>query len=144
MDEYNRILKELNTDYIAGSIIERNYGKSIDDIYNLIQYAYLDYTSQNWFSGDVIFVYPNIKEVRARKPHTTIYGAQIGLGSLYINYQALLVNTSRKAKYVLKRPLNFEIGDDLPMNILELEKLEKTTDIQIPIMRLNRKFKVVK
>ena len=144
MDEYNRILKELNTDYIAGSIIERNYGKSIDDIYNLIQYAYLDYTSQNWFSGDVIFVYPNIKEVRARKPHTTIYGAQIGLGSLYINYQALLVNTSRKTKYVLKRPLNFEIGDDLPMNILELEELEKTTDIQIPIMRLNRKFKVVK
>ena len=144
MDEYNRILKELNTDYIAGSVIEKNYGKSIDDIYNLIQMAYIDYTSYNWFSGDVIFVYPKINEVKARKPYTTIYGAHIGLSSLYINYQALLVNVSKKTKYVLKKPLRFEIGDDLPTNILELEDLERKADIQIPIMRLNRKFKVVK
>ena len=144
MDEYNRILKELNTDSIAKKVIEKNYGKSIDEIYNLIQMEYIKYTSHNWFNGDVVLTYPSIKETKSKKYYETMYGAIIGINVLYINYNVLLINLSNKTKYVLERPLRFELSDNIPYSILDLEELERITDKNIPIKRVDKVIKLVR
>ena len=140
MVEYDKLLRELDTDIIANRVIRANYGKPIYDIYNMIQLKYIKHTSYNWFNGDIVLVYPSIKEVRSKKHYDSMHGAYIGLNSLYINYHALLVNITNGNRYVLTKPLRFELGDNLPMNISDLEELERTTGVDISIRRVDKTF----
>lgn len=140
MEEYDKILSELNTDYITNQIIKNNYGKPIDKIYDLIQQAYINHMSYNWFPGDMIILYPSIKELKALKTYDTIYKSFIDIGSSYINYHALLINISKNSKYVLNKPLKFELNDKLPFNILELEELERETNTEISIRKVKTKI----
>ena len=39
---------------------------------------------------------------------------------------------------MLGKPLRFEVGDSLPMNIGDLEELEKTTGVDIQIRKLRK------
>ena len=110
MDEYNRILDELNTDYI-------------------------------WFSGDIVLLYPSFQERKAAKPYNSIHNAYIAKGQTYINYNALLVDKTRNTKYVLRRSLKFELSDELPHTIIELEDLERHTDNEITIKKVLSKNK---
>lgn len=141
MEDYNEMIKELNTDPIANSVIKNNQEKSFEEIDFLIQYEYLKHTSHKWLPDDVVMVYPNIREMKSRKHYETIYGVSINKGTVYISYQALLVNISNGSKYVLKKPLRFEIGDNLPKHVDELEELEETTNIDIPIKRVDKTLK---
>ena len=141
MEEYNRTLDELNTDYIANYIIQNNYGKPIEHIYELIQDAYAMHTSYNWFSGDVVIVYPSITERHAARPYYSITKAHIGKNQVYVNYNALLVNITSRTKYVLKHSLRFETGEELPETIIELEDLERNTGNEISIKRVISKNK---
>ena len=136
MEEYNKLLEKLNTDIIARRVINLNKNKPIDKIYELIELAYMKNTSRYWFQGDIVLLYPIIKEVKSRKEYETIYGAHIGKNMLYIYYQALLLDLFSKKKYVLEKAVRFEVGDELPMNIFDLEELERTTDVNIPILKL--------
>ena len=136
MEEYNKILEELNKDIIARRVINLNKNKPIDKIYELIELEYMKYTSHYWFQGDIVLLYPNIREMKSKKQYETIYGAHIGKNMLYIYYQTLLLNVSSKKKYVLEKAIRFEVGDELPMNIFDLEELERTTDVNIPIRKL--------
>lgn len=144
MEDYNEILRDLNTDCIARSVIKKNNNKDIDKIYNLIQMEYIKHTSHRWFDGDIVLVYPNIRETRSKKHYETVHGVYIGENTLYVNYHALLVNISNGSKYVLKKPLKFELGDNLPMCIDDLEGLEKTADIDIPIRRVDKILKLTR
>jgi hypothetical protein len=141
MDEYNRILDELNTDYIADSIIQRYYGKPLDEIYARIQEAYIEHTSYNWFSGDIVLLYPSFQERKAAKPYNSIHNAYIAKGQTYINYNALLVDKTRNTKYVLRRSLKFELSYELPHTIIELEDLERNTGNEITIKKVLSKNK---
>lgn len=67
MSEYDRILEELNTDCIANYVISCNYGKPIEEIYYRIQEEYIKHTSTEWFSGDLVLLYPSIKERHATR-----------------------------------------------------------------------------
>ena len=144
MEDYNEILRDLNTDCIARSVIKKNNNKDIDKIYNLIQMEYIKHTSHRWFDGDIVLVYPNIRETRSKKHYETVHGVYIGENTLYVNYHALLVNISNGSKYVLKKPLKFELGDNLPMCIDDLEGLEKIADIDIPIRRVDKILKLTR
>ena len=144
MEDYNEMIKELNTDCIARSVIKKNNNKDIDKIYNLIQMEYIKHTSHRWFDGDIVLVYSNIRETKSKKHYETVHGVYIGENTLYVNYQALLVNISNGSKYVLKKPLRFESGDNLPKYIDELEELEETTNIDIPIKRVDRILKLTR
>jgi hypothetical protein len=141
MDEYDRILDELNTDYIANDIIQRYYGKPLDEIYARIQEAYIEHTSYNWFSGDIVLLYPSFSERHAIKPYSTVTNAYINKNQTYINYHALLINKSNNTKYVLKHSLKFELGDELPHTIVELEDLERNTGNEITIRKVLSKNK---
>lgn len=144
MKKYDKMLSELNTDVIADRVIKNNYGKPIYDIYNMIQLEYIKHTSYNWFNGDIVLVYPSIKETKSKKHYDSMHGAYISLNSLYINYHALLVNITNGNRYVLTKPLRFELGDNLPMNISDLEELERTTGIDISIRRVDKALKLRK
>ena len=141
MKEYDRILDELNTDYIANNIIQRYYGRPLDEIYGRIQQAYTEHTSYNWFSGDLILLYPSIHERIASKPYDSIHNSYIANGQTYINYNALLVDKTRNTKYVLRRSLKFELSDELPHTIIELEDLERNTGNEITIKKVLSKNK---
>ena len=129
--EYDMLLKELNTNVIANQVIKKNYGKSIDEIYGLIETEYANHLSIYWFPGEPILLYPKIKEVKASKPYTSLSGACIFKNSLYINYHALLINLKNESKYVLRKPLIFELGDDIPINLESLEKLDLEYGFQL-------------
>ena len=137
MDEYDRILNEFNTDPIANFVISNNYGKDIEDIYELIEEEYYRNISEYIFPGEKVLLYPSIKETRSKKRYyTTFNEASIGINSLYINYHALMINIDRNTKYVLKRALKFELGEDIPYNINELERMAIEKDKEINIRRV--------
>ena len=137
MEEYNRILKELCTDVIARKVIMNYYGKPIEKIYDLIQQEYIKATSHYWFPGKIVLLYPCIREMKSKNHYETIYGAHIGKGIKYIDYHAFF-DIPDEGKYVLGEPLRFEVGDSLPMNIGDLEELEKTTGVDIQIRKLRK------
>ena len=136
MEEYNESLIELCTDRIARRIINNHHNKNIEKIYELIELEYIKSKSRFWFPGDIVLLYPSIKEMRSKNHYDTIYGAHIGKNMLYINYHALLCNMTTKRKYVLRYSLRFETIDCLPMYISELEELERATNESIPIRLL--------
>ena len=138
-EEYNRILDELNTDSIATRIISDNYGKPIEYIYNLIEEAHFLNMSHRWFNGDVILVYPSFHERIASKSYITIHDACISINQLYVNYNALLINITSNTKFVLSHSLKFEVCDELPQSIMDLEDLERTTGHEIPLKRVKTK-----
>ena len=140
MKEYNKKLIE----EIANKVIRNNPNKSEDELECLMQLEYIKNTSQNWLNGDIVLVYPSIKEVKSNKEYDTIHGAHISINSKYINYHALLINLHKGYKYVLQKPLRFELSDDLPKNISDLEELERTTGIDIPIKRVDKTLKLIK
>lgn len=144
MTKYDKMLSELNTDVIADSVIKNNYGKSIYEIYSKIEMERIKHTSCNWFNGDIVLVYPSIKETKSKRQYYSINGASIKENSTYISYHALLVNITNGNRYVLKEPLRFELGDNLPMNIFDLEELERTTGVDILPRRVDKTLKVRK
>ena len=140
MTEYDRILNTLRTDYIASSVVDKNYGKPIDEIYYLIEYEYTKYTSYYTLPGSRIMLYPSINERQARKKYySTFEEAPIYKGSYYINYSALLVDIDDKTKYLLRKPLIFELGSDPPTNIVELDEICKKYEYDLPLIRVKRK-----
>ena len=134
MEDYS----ELSDSYIAKRVIKENDGISIEKMNDLIETEILKNTSHKWFNGKVVIIYPKIKETRSKKRYSTIHGVNIDVNSRYINYQALLVNIDDGNKYVLKKPLRFEIGDDIPICIDDLEELETTTNTDIPYKEVSK------
>jgi hypothetical protein len=138
MTEYDEILKDMCTSPIARQVIEANYGKPLDDIYYKIQYEEMKHTSTTWFPGDIVLLYPNIKELKANKIHSSVSDSLIHKGSYYINYSGLLIDYTTKSKYVLGKPLKFELGDITPYTIGELEALEYNKGIDISLKKIKR------
>ena len=140
MIEYDNLLNELRTDFIANYVIDKNYGKDIEEIYYLIQFEYEKYTSYYTLPGSRILLYPSITERHARKNYfTTFDETPIYKGSAYINYNALLIDIDNKNKYLIKRPLRFELGSDIPNDIIELDEICKNYNYELPIMRVKKK-----
>ena len=124
---YFSYLASLETSKIAKDIIERYEGASIEEIYNRRLQAEEEITSQVIFPGQMVILYPNIKERRAKDFITCDFSAGIIYpGSLYVSYRPLLDNLTTKETYVLKRTIKVEAGHytDLPTTIQEFEGLE--------------------
>ena len=140
MNDYDLLLNDLRTDIIANSVIDKNYGKSIEEIYYLIQLEYEKYTSNYCLPGSIILLYPSIKERHAMKNYySTFDAAPIHKGSLYVNYHALFIDLVLKHKYILKKPLIFELGSDIPTNIIELDEICRNYNYELPLMRVRKK-----
>ena len=72
MEQYEIELRKLNTDPIANKVIKNNYGEEVDKICDMIEFEYIKNTSYGLFNGDIVIVYPRIKEVKAKKHYDTI------------------------------------------------------------------------
>ena len=136
------MIEELCTDKIAESVVNNNYGKPIEEIAFLIDVEYAKYESEIWFPGNRVFIYPSIKTLKAKKFYESPYRKIISLYETYINYHALLINETKGSKYVLSKPLRFELTDRIPANISELEELERSNGLNISLRKVKSRFNI--
>ena len=130
------IIDELCTDRIAEEVVSNNYGKSIEEIVFLIDEEDNKYESTIWFPHNRIWLYPSVKIRKATKYYETSNGIIISPNNMYINYHALLINETKKTRYVLSEPLRFEVCDKYPLNISELEELERSKNLDISLKKV--------
>ncbi len=125
--QYYEYLESMKTTPFYKGIVESLEGKSILEIMYSIQEEEQAYMSEEFFPGDIVFMYPRIEERRAKKQITCDFSAGIIYPkSLYVNYRPMIYNVTRGETYVLKRTIKVETGywQDLPTTIKELESLE--------------------
>lgn len=128
---YKEQLLELTDTKISKKIVQKYIGYSLNDILKKIEETYFEYESIYLFPGDLVIVYPNIREYKSRKTRICdISGAEIVKGSYYYHYRLLLENISDKTVFTLERPLIAETGyyDFFPTNIQELDELAQKLD----------------
>lgn len=133
--QYYEILKQLNKNRLDKQIIETLKGESINKIIQKLEQEEEQLRSYSFFPGNLIILYPNIKELHSKSYQTCDFsGGIIHPGSLYINYRPLLENLNTKEVYVLKKSLKVEVGyiDRLPNTIFELETLEQNMILETP------------
>lgn len=122
---YFQELSNLSTNRIARQIIEEYKGYPLSYIWEKILENEVNIKSREFFPGDIVIVYPKIKECRATKDITCDFSCSvIKAGSIYINYRPLIENISKSTSYVLKRTIKVEKGYTLPKTISELEDLK--------------------
>lgn len=123
---YQSELELLQSNKIAKEVVDRYYGKPLMYLMYKIAEEERKMTSEIFFSGDLIEMYPYIKEQKAKKPITCDFsGGIIRTGSIYISTRPLLQNLNNGKSYVLKRTIKVENGywSELPTTIQELEDL---------------------
>lgn len=121
---YEQEIANLKRNKLAKDIIEKEYGSSILQLMDQIEEEERQLISELFFSGEMMEMYPNIKEQRAKKPITCDFsGGIIKPGSFYASFRPLLKNINNGRTYVLKRTIKVESGyeSDLPTTIQELE-----------------------
>ncbi|MDD3453423.1 MAG: hypothetical protein PHN42_04055 [Bacilli bacterium] len=119
-------LNNLIINRISKKIIEENKGKTIQNIYKMIEETLLLCTSQYFFPNHYILFYKNIVLKKASKFHQCNFSnALIKPGQEYILYKPFLEDISSGKNYVLKKTITLETSyiDYLPKSILEFEQL---------------------
>ena len=138
--QYFIVLKQLKNNRVSKKIVESLYGKSLATIYQEIMRAVEELKSYLISPGDLIILYPNIKEYKSKNFKTCDFsGAIIHPGSLYISYRPLLENITKKESFVLKKTLHVETGYiyRLPTEIGELETLEQKMILESSDQEIN-------
>ena len=128
IEEYYTIISQLNNNRISKRVLEKMQGQSITNIYEKLMVEEEKIRSHFLFPGDLVLVYPGIKEQKSKDFKTCDFsGAIIHPGSLYISYRPLLDNITKKESFILARTIHVEAGyiHDLPTRIGELEELEQ-------------------
>ena len=128
VEQYYTIINQLKDNRISKRVLEKMQGESIAAIYEKIIREEENIRSHSLFPGDLVLVYPNIKEQKSKDFKTCDFsGAIIHPGSLYISYRPLLDNITTKESFILTRTIHVEAGYayDLPTRIDELEELEQ-------------------
>ena len=128
---YDQALADMGNDQMTKDIVDRYYGDSIASIYRRVETAQYEFmeknTSELLFPGEIVKVYPGIKNPKARKMITCDFsGARIYPGSFYVSYRPMIKNIQNGATYVLSRTIRVESGYewDLPTTISSLDTLE--------------------
>lgn len=128
MDNIEEQILSLGTNRLARYIINTSTSKNINEVYQEIIEQELKNTSMDldFFPNNIVLLYPDIKELHARKPITCDFsGAITKKGSLYLRYRPFIENISTNKRYVLKKAIRVEPAyyDMLPTTIAELERL---------------------
>ena len=135
IEQYFTILNQLKTNRISKIVLEEFQGESIDTIYQELMKEEEKFRSYSLFPGDLVLVYPNIKEQRSKNFKTCDFsGGIIYPGSLYASYRPLLDNITTNERFVLARTIHVEAGYvyNLPRRIDELEALEQDMKLETP------------
>lgn len=146
VEEYYRVLDDLKTNRISKKVVESLMGQALSKIIDEIDYQESMFRSNIFFPGDLMVLYPSIKEIYSKRFHTCDFsGALIYPKSLYVNYRPLIENITTNETYVLKQTMKVEpaFTSKLPKTITELENLElniqlETLDDEINFPHLNQ------
>lgn len=135
VEQYYTIINQLKDNRISKRVLEKLQGEPITKIYEELMSEEENVRSHSFFPGDLVLVYPNIKEQKSKNFKTCDFsGAIIHPGSLYISYRPLLENITTNEKFVLERTIHVETGYlyNLPRRIDELEALEQDMILETP------------
>lgn len=128
LKQYFTMVNQFKDNGISKRVVEELHGESIATIYQKLMREEEKIRSHSLFPGDLVLVYPNIKEQRSKDFKICDFsGAIIHPGSLYVSYRPLLDNITTNEKFVLAKTIRVEVGYvyDLPTRIDELEALEQ-------------------
>ena len=123
---YNKEIEALNIDALANKVIGNNYGKSILDIYNMIEQEAKNLKSKYWFPNPYVTLhYKNIESKAKKSCSCDFCACKINLGKEKIRYRPLIIDNDTNRKYVLNYTIYVcrECERNLPENINELEAL---------------------
>ena len=123
---YNKEIEALNIDALANKVIGNNYGKSILDIYNMIEQEAKNHKSKYWFPNHYVTLhYKNIESKAKKSCSCDFCACKINLGKEKIRYRPLIIDNDTNRKYVLNYTIYVcrECERNLPENINELEAL---------------------
>lgn len=123
---YNDYLNKLITNKIRKSIVESNYGRSIDEIEEAIYMSEEEITSIFISPGDLLLYYDNAKSLRSRKTYICdLSREKIKPNELYYLYKPCIENISKKVFYVSKKAYRFreEYSDFIPKSLSQFEAL---------------------
>ena len=104
--------------------VDLPYGKSIGELYFIVENQSLENESTYLFPGDKVYFYPVVEVLKARKMHTCyVSGALIYPGSEYMRYKAFLYNKSKHKSYVTPS-IDLEVGTDFvcPLTLEDFEE----------------------
>ena len=109
--QYFTIVNQLKNNRVSKKLLEELQGEPIATIYQELMSEEEKFRSHSLFPGDLIMMYPNIKEQRSKGFKTCDFsGAIIHPGSLYVSYRPLLDNITTNERFVLARTLHVETG----------------------------------
>lgn len=109
--QYFTIVNQLKNNRVSKRLLEELQGEPIATIYQELMSEEEKFRSHSLFPGDLIMMYPNIKEQRSKGFKTCDFsGAIIHPGSLYVSYRPLLDNITTNERFVLARTLHVETG----------------------------------
>lgn len=131
--QYFTILSQLKENRISKRILEELQGEAIATIYQELMNEEEKFRSHSFFPGDLVLIYPNIKEQRSKNFKTCDFsGSIIYPGSLYVSYRPLLDNITTNERFVLAKTIHVEASYvyDLPTRIDELESLEQNMKLE--------------
>ena len=123
---YNKEIEALNIDALANKVISNNYGKSILDIYNMIEQEAKNHKSKYWFPNHYVTLhYKNIESKTKKICSCDFCACKIYPGKAKIRYRPLIIDNDTNRKYVLNYTIYVcrECERYLPENIYELEEL---------------------
>ena len=107
------------------------YGRSIDELYYILEELENKDKSTYLFPGDTVYFYPFMEVVKASRKHTCYAsGAEIYPGSEYVSYKAFLYNKTKHQSYVTPT-MDFEVGSffECPKTLEEFELFCSRLDV---------------
>lgn len=138
--KYYAIIEQLKNNRISKNLLTKLQGESITKIYQELLIEEEKFRSYSLFPGDLVLIYPNIKEQKSKDFKTCDFsGAIIKPNSLYVSYRPLLENITKKESFVLAKTIHVETGYiyDLPREIEELEALEQDMKLETPNQKID-------
>lgn len=127
LEEYRSFFLSLFENAILKKEIMGYYGLSMEEVFEKFERVKETYLSNTFFPDDFILFYPYYREIKSESFFYDDLGHGVNKKSLYVLYRPLIVNETRKTKYVLNPSLKVEIGsrDILPETLSDFEALHE-------------------
>ena len=139
---YNKEIEALNIDALANKVIGNNYGKSILDIYNMIEQEAKNHKSKYWFPNHYVTLhYKNIESKAKKSCSCDFCACKINLGKTKIRYRPLIIDNDTNRKYVLNYTIHLSSFDTIGTTDIYYDHLTQKKGRKFYPKELKRKVK---
>ena len=139
---YNKEIEALKIDALANKVIDNNYGKSLLDIYNMIEQEAKNHKSKYWFPNHYVTLhYKNIESKAKKSCSCDFCACKINLGKTKIRYRPLIIDNDTNRKYVLNYTIHLSSFDTIGTTDIYYDHLTQKKGGEFYPKELKRKVK---